>query len=66
MANGSLLDKKLHIVSKENKWHKILSLASLSKEELNKELAKGIDSLKNTRSYTIDEVDAFFMKKYGI
>ncbi|EGS34648.1 MULTISPECIES: hypothetical protein [unclassified Veillonella] len=66
MANGSLLAKKLHIVSKENKWHKILSLASLSKEELNKELAKGIDSLKNTRSYTIDEVDAFFMKKYGI
>ena len=66
MVNGSLLAKKLHIVSKENKWHKILSLASLSKEELNKELAKGIDSLKNTRSYTIDEVDAFFMKKYGI
>ena len=66
MANGSLLAKKLHIVSKENKWHKILSLASLSKEELNKEFAKGIDSIKNTRSYTIDEVDAFFMKKYGI
>ena len=66
MANGSLLAKKLHIVSKENKWHKILSLASLSKEELNKALAQGLDSLKNTRSYTIDELDAFFMKKYGI
>ena len=66
MAYTSSVSKMAHTVPKENKWHKILSLASLSKEELNKELAKGIDSLKNTRSYTIDEVDAFFMKKYGI
>lgn len=66
MVNGSLLAKRLHTVSKENKRKKIVSLASLSKEELNKELQKGIDSLKNIRSYTIDEVDAFFMEKYGI
>ena len=66
MVNGSLLAKKLHTVSKENKSKKIVSLASLSKEELNKELQKGIDSLKNIRSYTIDEVDAFFIEKYGI
>ncbi len=66
MANGSLVAKKLHAVSKENKRQKLVSLTSLSKEDLNKELQKGIDSLKNTQSYTIDEVDAFFMKKYGI
>ena len=66
MANGSLLAKKLHIVSKENKWHKILSLASLSKEELDKALQKGIDPLKNDKTYSIDEVDAFFMEKFGI
>lgn len=66
MANGNLVAKKLHTVSKENKRQKLVSLTSLSKEELNKELQKGIDSLKNTQSYTIDEVDAFFMKKYGI
>ena len=66
MAYTSTLFKKTYTVSKENKRKKIVSLTSLSKEELNKELQKGIDSLKNTRSYTIDEVDAFFMEKYGI
>lgn len=66
MAYTSALFKKTYTVSKENKRKKIVSLTSLSKEELNKELQKGIDSLKNTRSYTIDEVDAFFMEKYGI
>lgn len=66
MADTSSLSKKIYTVSKENKQHKLVSLASLSKEELSKELQKGIDSLKNERSYTIDEVNAFFMKKYGI
>lgn len=66
MAYTSSLSKKTYTVSKENKQHKLVSLASLSQEELSKELEKGIDSLKNERSYTIDEVNAFFMKKYGI
>ena len=66
MAYTSSVSKKTHTVSKENKGHKLLSLASLSKEELNKELQKGIDLLKNERSYTIYEVDTFFMDKYGI
>ena len=66
MAYTSYVSKMTNTVSKENKQHKLVSLSSLSKEELNKELQKGIDSLKNERSYAIGEVDAFFMKKYGI
>lgn len=66
MAYTSTLFKKTYTVSKENKRKKIVSLTSLSKEELNKELQKGIDSLKNDKTYSIDEVDVFFMKKYGI
>lgn len=66
MAYTSFVSKKTHTVSKENKQNKLVSLASLSKEELNKELQKGIDSLKNERSYTTEEVDEFFMEKYGI
>ena len=58
--------KNTHAVPKENKPDTLVSLASLSKEELDKELQKGIDSLKNDKTYGIDEVDAFFMKKYGI
>ena len=46
MAYTSFVSKKTHTVSKENKQNKLVSLASLSKEELNKELQKGIDSLK--------------------
>lgn len=56
----------MHILPKENKPDTLVFLASLSKEELDKELQKGIDSLKNERSYTTEEVDVFFMKKYGI
>lgn len=66
MAYTSFLSKKTYTVSKENKQHKLVSLASLSQEELSKELQKGIDSLKNEQSYTTEEVDAFFMEKYGI
>lgn len=66
MAYTGSVSKKTHTVSKENKRHKLASLASLSQEELNKELQKGIDSLKNEQSYTTEEVDTFFMEKYGI
>ena len=43
-----------------------VSLSRLSKEELDAELQKGIDSLKNDKSYSIDEVDALLAKEYGI
>ncbi len=66
MGNIGHVSKNTHAVPKENKPDTLVSLASLSKEELDKELQKGIDSLKNERSYTKEEVDAFFREKYGI
>ena len=66
MENVGRVSKKTQEVRKENKRNTLVSLASLLKEELDKELQKGIDSLKNDKTYSIDEVDAFFMKKYGI
>lgn len=66
MENEGRVSKNAHAGLKENKMDTLVSLASLSKEELDKELQKGIDSLKNERSYTKEEVDAFFMEKYGI
>ena len=66
MKNRSLVYSEIHILPKENKTDRLVFLASLSKEELDKELQKGIDSLKNKRSHTKKEVDAFFMEKYGI
>jgi addiction module antitoxin, relB/dinJ family len=66
MENAGRVSNKTYAVSKENKSYTLVSLAGLSKEELDKEFQKGIDSLKNDKTYSIDEVDAFFMKKYGI
>lgn len=66
MGNIGHVSKNTHAVPKENKPDTLVSLASLSKEELDKELQKGIDSLKNERSYTKEEVDAFFREKYSI
>ena len=66
MENVGRVSKKTQEVRKENKRNTLVSLASLLKEELDRELQKGIYSLKNDKTYSIDEVDAFFMKKYGI
>ena len=66
MEKVGRVSKKTQEVRKENKRNTLVSLASLLKEELDRELQKGIDSLKNDKTYSIDEVDAFFMKKYGI
>ena len=43
-----------------------ISLNNLSKEELDTELQRGIDSLKNDKTYSIDEVDAILAKEYEI
>ncbi|HEL1237672.1 TPA: type II toxin-antitoxin system RelB/DinJ family antitoxin [Streptococcus agalactiae] len=45
---------------------KPLALGSLSKEELDLELQKGIDSLNTGKSYSVDEVDNYLAKEYGI
>ena len=38
----------------------------MSKEELDRELQKGIDSLREGKVYSTEEVDALLAKEYGI
>lgn len=42
------------------------SIASMSRTEIDAELAKGVDSLKSGKTYTADEVDAELAKEFGI
>ncbi|MDK7226952.1 type II toxin-antitoxin system RelB/DinJ family antitoxin [Lactobacillus iners] len=49
-----------------NKQEKPLGLGNLTKDELGKELQKGIDSLSTGKQYSADEVDQFFAKEYGV
>ncbi len=43
-----------------------IALGALSKDELNVELMKGYESIKNDRKYSPDEVDAILEKEFGI
>ncbi|HEY9575388.1 MAG TPA: type II toxin-antitoxin system RelB/DinJ family antitoxin [Lachnospiraceae bacterium] len=45
---------------------KPLALGNLSKEELDLELQKGIESLNAGKVYTVDEVEDYLAKEYGI
>lgn len=38
----------------------------MSREELDAELMKGMESLKSGKAYTVDEVDAELAKEFGI
>jgi addiction module RelB/DinJ family antitoxin len=42
------------------------AIGGMSREELDEELRKGMDSLKTGRTYTVDEVDAALAKEFGI
>lgn len=42
------------------------AIGGMSREELDIELQKGIDSLKSGKAYTVDEVDAELAKEFGI
>lgn len=41
-------------------------LESLTKDELDAELMKGYESIKQGKTYTADEVDALLKKEFGI
>lgn len=43
-----------------------VAMGSLSREELDAELAKGIASLKSEKTYSADEVDGILAEKFGI
>lgn len=49
-----------------NNQEKPLALGRLTRDELGKELQKGIDSLSTGKSYSADDVDKFFAKEYGV
>ena len=42
------------------------AIGGMSREEVDAELMKGIDSLKTGRAYTADEVDAELKREFGI
>ena len=46
--------------------NKPTALGSLTRDELDKELQKGIDSISTGKQYSADEVDQFFAKEYGV
>lgn len=45
--------------------NKPIALGSITRDELDKELQKGLDSLRSGKSYSADEVDLLFAKEYG-
>lgn len=45
--------------------NKPIALGSITRDELDKELQKGLDSLRSGKSYSADEVNLFFAKEYG-
>ncbi len=42
------------------------AIGSMSREELDAELMKGVESLKSGKTYTADEADALLSKEFGI
>ena len=42
------------------------AIGGMSREELDAELRKGMDSLKSGKTYSVDEVDAELAKEFGI
>ncbi len=53
----------------ENKneiYEKPTAIGGMTKKELDAELKKGVESLKSDRTYTVNEVDAEFLRDFGI
>lgn len=59
LTRGLPLD--LHLPS-----HRPAAIGGMSREELNAELMKGVESLESGRVYTADEVDARLAGEFGI
>lgn len=47
-------------------FQKPVSIGSMTREEIDVELKKGLDSMKNERLYSPDEIDAMFAEEFGI
>lgn len=59
LNNGIPFELKLPV-------NNLFSISELTQEELNNELQKGINSIKNGQVYTKDEVDKILKKEFGI
>ena len=45
---------------------KAVAIGGMTREQLDAELQKGLDSMKNERLYSPDEIDAMFAEEFGI
>lgn len=45
---------------------KPLAVGAMTREELDTELQKGLDSIKEGKVYSVDEVEAAFAREFGI
>ena len=54
-----------HAYSK-SKDKKPIAIEQIPRKQLDKELAKGIDSMKDGKLYSADEVDAELAREFGI
>ena len=61
MLISSIISLELKLASSEP-----LSVDQLTKKQLDTELQKGIDSIKEGNVYSADEVDAILAKEFGI
>ena len=43
-----------------------LAIGSMTRDELDRELRKGVDSLRSGKSLSVEEVDAVLAREYGI
>ena len=61
MLISSIMSLESKLASSE-----LLSVDQLTKKQLDTELQKGIDSIKEGNVYSADKVDAILAKKFGI
>lgn len=61
-----ILNQGLPFTAKLKSYSAPVAMGALSADELNAELMKGFNSIKNDRSYSPDEVDDIFAKEFGI
>lgn len=61
-----ILNQGLPFNAKLKTYRPPVAMGALSTDELNVELMKGYNSIKNERSYSPDEVDDIFAKEFGI
>ena len=60
------LDRRIDAYYSNKSIKAPIAMGSLTKEELDAEIAKGMDSVRNGRGFTADEVDNMLKEDFGI